>query len=50
MREHLAPGGVLFVEVGNSDERVQEAFPELPFVWPEFEQGGGGVFMLRGER
>ena len=47
--EHLTPGGVLFVEVGNSDERVQEAFPRLPFVWLEFEHGGGGVFMLRGK-
>lgn len=44
---HLAPGGALFVEVGDSDERVQRAFPELPFVWLEFEQGGGGVFLLR---
>lgn len=49
-QQHLAPGGALFVEVGNSDERVQEAFPQLPFVWLEFEHGGGGVFMLRGER
>ena len=46
--QHLTPQGVLFVEVGNSDERVQEAFPRLPFVWLEFEHGGGGVFMLRG--
>jgi ribosomal protein L3 glutamine methyltransferase len=45
----LTPQGLLFVEVGNSDERVQEAFPRLPFVWLEFEQGGGGVFMLRGK-
>jgi ribosomal protein L3 glutamine methyltransferase len=46
---HLTPQGVLFVEVGNSDERVQEAFPRQPFVWLEFEHGGGGVFMLRGK-
>lgn len=46
---HLAPQGTLFVEVGDSDERVQHAFPELPLTWLEFEHGGGGVFMLRGE-
>jgi ribosomal protein L3 glutamine methyltransferase len=44
---HLAADGALFVEVGDSDERVQQAFPQLPFMWPEFEHGGGGVFMLR---
>jgi ribosomal protein L3 glutamine methyltransferase len=44
---HLNPQGVLIVEVGNSDLRVAEAFPRLPFVWLEFEHGGGGVFMLR---
>jgi len=46
---HLEPGGALFVEVGDSDERVQAAFPQLPFTWLEFEHGGGGVFLLSGE-
>ena len=45
---HLEPDGALFVEVGDSDERVQQAFPGLPLTWLEFEHGGGGVFMLRG--
>jgi ribosomal protein L3 glutamine methyltransferase len=44
---HLAAEGALVVEVGDSDERVQQAFPQLPFVWLEFEHGGGGVFVLR---
>jgi len=44
---HLAPEGALFVEVGDSDRRVAEAFPRLPFIWLEFEHGGGGVFLLR---
>jgi ribosomal protein L3 glutamine methyltransferase len=44
---HLEPGGALFVEVGDSEVRVQQAFPELPLTWLEFEHGGGGVFLLR---
>ena len=45
---HLEPDGALFVEVGDSEERMQAAFPDLPLTWLEFEHGGGGVFLLRG--
>lgn len=43
---HLTPSGVLVVEVGDTEERVQREWPQVPFLWLEFEYGGGGVFLL----
>jgi ribosomal protein L3 glutamine methyltransferase len=43
---HLRPGGVLVVEVGDSEARVAANWPFLPFLWLEFARGGGGVFLI----
>jgi ribosomal protein L3 glutamine methyltransferase len=48
-RRHLHRGGILVVEVGNTEATLLRAYPRMPFIWPEIAMGGGGVFLLRAE-
>jgi len=48
--DYLDEGGVLVVEVGNSAAELEHRFPDLPFLWLDFERGGEGVFLMKREQ
>jgi len=46
---HLNPRGWLVIEVGHNRQRVERAFPSLPFIWAETSGGDDCVALLQRE-
>lgn len=44
--DHLTHDGLLVIEVGNSQVHVKQLYPDVDFIWFEFNEGGHGVFAL----
>jgi ribosomal protein L3 glutamine methyltransferase len=47
--QYLVPGGLLVVEVGEGQARLEARFPDIPFVWFALAYGGEGIFCLSRE-
>ncbi|MXP67291.1 50S ribosomal protein L3 N(5)-glutamine methyltransferase [Pantoea sp. Aalb] len=48
--DYLTTQGILICEVGNSMIHIIEQYPDIPFIWLKFNNGGDGVFMLTREQ
>jgi ribosomal protein L3 glutamine methyltransferase len=45
-RNWLDETGLLVGEVGNSASNLVAKYPLVPFIWPQLENGGYGVFVI----
>ncbi len=46
---YMTDDGLLFLEVGHSDEALQAALPNVPITWLLFEQSGSGICVFSRE-
>jgi len=44
--KHLNEEGILLVEVGDGIEKMEKAFPKIPFIWLDQVYGEEGAFLL----
>ena len=45
--QHLTDNGVLVVEIGHNRDKLEAAYPDLPFTWLDVSAGDQFVFMLQ---
>lgn len=48
--KYLKPQGLLIIEMGNSALRIAKKYPQLPFVWLDFEHGESEVLLITREQ
>jgi len=48
-RAHLAPRGVLVMEIGHNRKAIEKAFPDMDFRWPRTSAGRGSVLAISRE-
>lgn len=48
--DFLDEDGILVMEVGNSEQNLVDAFPQVPFHFVDLSKGGRGVFVLSREQ
>ena len=44
--DYLTEKGILVLEVGHSQPVLEALFPDVPFLWLDFEHGGEGVLLF----
>lgn len=47
--QHMNPGAVLVLEIGNEREHFERAFPRLEAYWPDTTSGNGPIVLLTQE-
>ncbi len=48
--DYLAANGIIVIEVGASADLLMARYPDVPFLWLDFERGGDGVFLFTVEQ